>query len=94
MPRRGRSACDARSGRTSCGKIGKKKRRHVSIPCRHTHEVLHFSSLAHGYAGSPSSRFYNPNGYTASETVGSPTFGQITHALDPRLMQIALKLRW
>jgi hypothetical protein len=38
--------------------------------------------------------FYISNSYTNSENLTSPNFGQITHAQDPRLMQLALKLRW
>ncbi len=38
--------------------------------------------------------FFITNSYTNSETIGSPTFGQITHAQDPRLMQLALKLKF
>jgi hypothetical protein len=38
--------------------------------------------------------FYITNSYTNSETVGSPNFGKITHAGDPRLYQLALKLRF
>jgi hypothetical protein len=38
--------------------------------------------------------FFISNSYTNSETVGSPTFGRITHAQDPRLMQLAFKLRF
>jgi hypothetical protein len=38
--------------------------------------------------------FYITNSYTNSENLTSPTFGQITHAQDPRLMQLALKLRF
>ena len=38
--------------------------------------------------------FYSPGSYQSSEDVTSPTFGQITHAGDPRLVQMALKLRF
>ena len=38
--------------------------------------------------------FFISNSYTNSETLGSPTFGQITHAQDPRLMQLAFKLKF
>ena len=38
--------------------------------------------------------FFISNSYTNSETLGSPAFGKITHAQDPRLMQVALKLRF
>ena len=35
-----------------------------------------------------------PGTYTAQETVSSATFGQITAAQDPRLMQVSMKLRF
>ena len=38
--------------------------------------------------------FFSPSGYQASMNRTSPTFGQVTHARDPRLMQVALKLRF
>jgi hypothetical protein len=38
--------------------------------------------------------FYISNSYTNSENRTSPTFGQVTSASDPRLMQVALKLRF
>ena len=38
--------------------------------------------------------FFITNSYTNNENFTSPNFGQITHASDPRLMQIALKLRF
>jgi hypothetical protein len=38
--------------------------------------------------------FFISNSYTNSESLSSPTFGQITHAQDPRLMQMAFKLRF
>jgi len=38
--------------------------------------------------------FFITNSYTNNANFTSPTFGQITHASDPRLMQIALKLRF
>lgn len=38
--------------------------------------------------------FYSAGSYISTETVTSPTFGQITYAQDPRLMQVALKLRF
>lgn len=38
--------------------------------------------------------FYSAGSYVALENVTSPTFGQIAYAQDPRLMQIALKLRF
>jgi hypothetical protein len=37
---------------------------------------------------------YSPSAYLASQEVTSPNFGRITHAQDPRLMQLALKLRF
>jgi hypothetical protein len=40
------------------------------------------------------SLFYSAGSYVALENVTSPTFGQITYAQDPRLMQVALKLRF
>ena len=38
--------------------------------------------------------FYSASAYTETLVLTSPTFGQITYAQDPRLMQIALKLRF
>ena len=38
--------------------------------------------------------FYSAGSYISTETVSSPTFGQITYAQDPRLMQVAMKLRF
>ena len=38
--------------------------------------------------------FYNTGGYTDTQVAGSATFGQIIHATDPRLIQMALKLRF
>ena len=38
--------------------------------------------------------FYIGNSYTNNETFTSATFGQITHASDPRVLQLALKLRF
>ena len=38
--------------------------------------------------------FFITNSYTNNETVTSPTFGQLIHASDPRLMQLALKLKF
>lgn len=38
--------------------------------------------------------FYNATTYTAQLNVSSPTFGQVTHARDPRLMQVSMKLRF
>jgi hypothetical protein len=38
--------------------------------------------------------FYSPGAYQSTVTLTSPTFGQITYADDPRLMQLALKLRF
>ena len=37
--------------------------------------------------------FYSPGAYQSTLTLTSPTFGQITYADDPRLIQVALKLR-
>lgn len=38
--------------------------------------------------------FYSPGAYISTEVLTSPTFGQITYAQDPRLMQVAVKLRF
>jgi hypothetical protein len=38
--------------------------------------------------------FYISNSYTNSQDLTSPNFGKITHAADPRVMQIALKLKF
>jgi hypothetical protein len=38
--------------------------------------------------------FYNTGGYTDTQVVGAANFGQIIHAADPRLIQMALKLRF
>jgi len=38
--------------------------------------------------------FFSASAYTETLVLTSPTFGQITYAQDPRLMQIALKLRF
>lgn len=38
--------------------------------------------------------FYSSGSYISTLTLTSPTFGQITYADDPRLMQLALKLRF
>lgn len=38
--------------------------------------------------------FYITNSYSDNENITSATFGQITHAQDPRVMQLALKLRF
>ena len=38
--------------------------------------------------------FYSASAYMETEVLTSPTFGQITYAQDPRLMQVALKLRF
>jgi hypothetical protein len=38
--------------------------------------------------------FYNPGAYISTITRTSPTFGQVTYADDPRLIQLALKLRF
>ena len=38
--------------------------------------------------------FNNPTTYTAQETVSSATFGQVTAAGSPRLMQVAMKVRF
>lgn len=35
-----------------------------------------------------------PGSYAAQETVSSPTFGQVTAAGSPRLVQAAMKLRF
>ena len=37
--------------------------------------------------------FYGPNGYSASQTLGT-AFGRMSHARDGRLLQVALKLRF
>jgi hypothetical protein len=37
--------------------------------------------------------FYSPNGYSSGQTLGTG-FGLLSHARDPRLMQLALKLRF
>jgi hypothetical protein len=38
--------------------------------------------------------FYNATTYTAQQPISSATFGQATHARDPRLMQVSMKLRF
>ncbi len=48
-----------------------------------------FNALNHPYLY----LFYSGGAYGSVETLG-PTFGQITYAGDPRLMQVALKLRF
>ena len=49
-----------------------------------------FNALNH-----PNFSLWNtPGTYTAQETVSSPTFGQITAAQSPRLMQVSMKLRF
>ncbi len=40
------------------------------------------------------SLFYNATAYVSTVTLTSPTFGQITYARDPRLLQLAVKLRF
>jgi homogentisate 1,2-dioxygenase len=37
---------------------------------------------------------YITNSYSDNQTVTSPSFGQLTHAQDPRLLQVAMKLRF
>jgi hypothetical protein len=38
--------------------------------------------------------FYNATTYTAQQSIASSTFGLATHAKDPRLMQVSMKLRF